>query len=102
MSAWSLYNAEFGVVYDGFAKRLDLAPPAGDARFVVALPGGLAAADWREKTETLRLRGISGAIEASEVRLRGRALDGTPLRLAESETVTLRMPARRPARATRK
>jgi uncharacterized protein (DUF608 family) len=59
LSVWSLYQAEFGIVYDGRRRQLSVAPPKRDCRFVVVLPTGYALAHWRRGRLTLkRLAGI--------------------------------------------
>lgn len=54
LSVWSLYQAEFGIVYDGRRQQLTLARPKRDCQYVVVTPTGYAMAVWRRGRLTLR------------------------------------------------
>ena len=82
MSAWALYQAEFGIAYDGIRRRLQVAPPRGDARFLIIVPGGSAAAEWKERTRRLRLRMLSGRLALRELCVNGREMEAQAAVLA--------------------
>jgi uncharacterized protein (DUF608 family) len=54
LSVWSLYQAEFGIVYDGRHQEVTLARPKRDCQYVVVTPTGYGMAVWRRGRLTLR------------------------------------------------
>lgn len=79
-------------IYDGFARRLTIDPPQGDAAFVVCVPQAVASARWNESSRTLELTGLSGELQLDSLRLRGTDHD-VSVRLAGGETATVEIAA---------
>lgn len=74
LSVWAVYQAEFGIVYYGLRKRLELSPPKRDCRFVVVLPTGYAQAQWRERTRQLTVTRLGGSWPVREMFVRGKSV----------------------------
>lgn len=72
MSSWALYQAEFGICYDARAQELSLRPPAGDANFVITLPGSVARGRLIGKEFSLQV--ISGKLNLRILNLRGKQI----------------------------
>jgi uncharacterized protein (DUF608 family) len=89
LSVWSVYQAMWGLAYDGLAARLTAAPPEGDARFLVTVPSGCAEARWAESAGTLALAGLIGRIELRAFRFRGRDVPIEPATIEPGREVTL-------------
>lgn len=77
MSAFAVYLAEFGIVYNGLDRTLRLDPPAPVARFVLLLPGGWARAVCDQPAGVLRLSGGAGSLPLARATL----ADGRVLRI---------------------
>jgi hypothetical protein len=99
MSAWALYSAEFGIAWNALDGELRVAPPEGDQRFVVAVPGALAGATWREDARELALEVLSGRLALTRLLVRGREAEVAPPRgrvvLAGGDALRARVPPAR-------
>jgi uncharacterized protein (DUF608 family) len=82
MSAWALYNAEFGLAWDAIERRLDLAPGGKDLRCIVAVPGACVMAEYQAFARSLVLKGLAGRFELRVLRL-----DGQPRTLPQPVVV---------------
>ncbi|MEI7833848.1 MAG: GH116 family glycosyl hydrolase, partial [bacterium] len=72
MSSWALYLAEYGISYDARAQQLSLNPPAGDADFIITLPGSVTRCTIVENE--LKLQVISGKLHLHSLQLRGKQI----------------------------
>ena len=89
LAVWAVYQAEFGLAYDGFEQRLFAAPPEGDAAFLVTVPGGCAAAEWSEAAGTLVMEGLFGRLNVRALCFRGRHVAHEAVALSPGEKATI-------------
>ena len=69
MSAFAVYLAEFGIVFEHRTKCLTIDPPQSPCRFLLPLPTGWATAEYDKDSRSLSLSNIHGQLDIARAML---------------------------------
>jgi uncharacterized protein (DUF608 family) len=95
MSAWALYLAEFGAVYDASEEHLRVAPPKGKRRLVLPTPTGLLEIGWNGEEGNLSLSALTGQIRLRRASVHGVEAIDSPTTLTRRNGLVVQVAAAR-------